>query len=89
MYEQRASVPGTLLVMEPATVHEKAGGQPNTPGIYNDAQVAAWRKIVDAVHAKGSHIYLQPWALGRAARPELFNKEFPNCPYVAPSPIAL
>ncbi|KAH9942532.1 NADH:flavin oxidoreductase/NADH oxidase [Epithele typhae] len=89
MYEQRASVPGTLLITEATIVHEKAGGQPNAPAIYGDAQVAAWKKIVDAVHAKGSHIYLQLWSLGRTARPDLFNKEFPDYPYVAPSPIAL
>ena len=31
-------------------------------------------QIVDAVHAKGSYIYLQIWALGRAARPALLHK---------------
>ena len=44
---------------------------------------------MDAVHAKGSYIYLQLWALGRAARPELFHKEFPEYPYVSASPIPL
>ena len=46
-------------------------------------------QIVDAVHAKGSYIYLQIWALGRAARPALLHKEFPDYPYVAASPIPL
>ena len=46
-------------------------------------------QVVDAVHAKGSYIYLQLWALGRAARPALLHKEFPDYPYVAASPIPL
>ena len=41
------------------------------------------------MHAKGSYIFLQLWALGRTARPEIFNKEFPDYPFVAASPIPL
>ena len=44
---------------------------------------------MNAVHAKGSYIYLQLWALGRAARPAALHQEDPNYPYVAASPIAL
>ena len=46
-------------------------------------------QIVEAVHAKGSYIYLQLWALGRSARPDILHKEFPDAPYAAPSPIPL
>ncbi|TFY81656.1 hypothetical protein EWM64_g2354 [Hericium alpestre] len=56
--------------------------------IYNEEQVRAWRKIVDAVHARGSFIFLQLWALGRAGDPALLTSEG-NYPYVAPSPINL
>ncbi|RDX39569.1 FMN-linked oxidoreductase, partial [Lentinus brumalis] len=45
--------------------------------------------VTEALHAKGFYIFLQLWALGRAARPELFNKEFPDHPYVSASPMAL
>ncbi|GAB7352843.1 hypothetical protein MBLNU459_g3452t1 [Dothideomycetes sp. NU459] len=69
-YAQRASYPGTLLITEATPVSERAGGYPNVPGIYNDAQIKAWKAITDAVHEKGSYIYLQLWALGRAANPE-------------------
>ncbi len=41
------------------------------------------------MHAKGSFIYSQLWALGRAARPELLQKEYPDAPYVSSSPIPL
>lgn len=65
MYGQRASVPGTLIITEATFISMAAGGYPNVPGIWSDEQTAAWKEIVDAVHAKGSYIYLQLWALGR------------------------
>ncbi|XWS26606.1 hypothetical protein CRYUN_Cryun26dG0045200 [Craigia yunnanensis] len=40
---------------------------PHVPGIYNEEQVEAWKKIVDAVHAKGSIIFCQLWHVGRAS----------------------
>ena len=46
-------------------------------------------QISEAVHAKGSFIYLQLWAMGRAARSELLRKETPEFGAVAPSPIPL
>ncbi|RDX42074.1 NADH:flavin oxidoreductase/NADH oxidase [Lentinus brumalis] len=88
-YEQRASVPGTLLITEATYISAQASGQPHAPGIWNDAQIAAWKKITEAVHAKGSYIYLQLWALGRAARPKVFHAEFPDYPYVSASDIPL
>ena len=74
-YAQRASVPGTLLITEATFIAPQAGGYSNVPGIYNDSQIAAWKKVTDAVHAKGSFIYLQLWALGRAADPEVLKAE--------------
>lgn len=69
-YAQRALVPGTLLISEATFISAKAGGYPNIPGLYTDAQLAAWKKVTDAVHAKGSKIYVQLWYLGRAAHPD-------------------
>lgn len=61
-YEQRASpVPGTLLISEATPVSARAGNYPNVPGIYNDEQIKAWKKVTDGVHAKGSFIYMQLW----------------------------
>ncbi|KAJ5676233.1 Aldolase-type TIM barrel [Penicillium macrosclerotiorum] len=74
-YAQRASVPGTLLITEATFISPQAGGYPNVPGIYNEAQIAAWKEITDAVHAKGSYIYMQLWALGRVANPDLLKAE--------------
>jgi NADPH2 dehydrogenase len=45
-------------------------------------------KITDAVHANGSYIYLQLWALGRAAEPSVLRREG-GFDLVAPSPIPL
>lgn len=70
-YGQRASIPGTLLVTEGTFISHQHGGYPNVPGIYNQDQIDAWKKVTDEVHKKGSFIYLQLWALGRAA-----NKDF-------------
>ncbi|KAI5117171.1 hypothetical protein M0805_003987 [Coniferiporia weirii] len=74
-YSQRASVPGTLLVTEGTFIAQRAGGLENVPGIWSEAQVAGWKKVTDAVHARGSFIFLQLWALGRSAKPAVLAKE--------------
>jgi NADPH2 dehydrogenase len=66
-YAQRASTPGTLITSEATYIHPRHGGYPNAPGIYSEDQIEAWKKVTQAVHQKGSFIYLQLWALGRAA----------------------
>ncbi|KAF2728399.1 NADH flavin oxidoreductase/12-oxophytodienoate reductase [Polyplosphaeria fusca] len=66
-YAQRASVPGTLVISEATLVSTRAGLFPNMPGIWSDAQIAAWKEVVDAVHAKGSYMFLQLVANGRTA----------------------
>eukprot|EP00253_Pinus_taeda_P017409 PITA_17409 len=40
---------------------------PHSPGIYNDEQVKAWKKVVEAVHEKGGIIFCQIWHVGRAS----------------------
>ncbi|GLB40852.1 putative nadh flavin oxidoreductase nadh oxidase [Lyophyllum shimeji] len=88
-YAQRASLPGTLLISEATFIAQRAGGYPNAPGIWSDAQIAAWKRITDAVHAKGSFMYLQLWALGRAANPKQLASEGVNLPYVSASALPL
>ncbi|KAI9372979.1 Chanoclavine-I aldehyde reductase [Aspergillus egyptiacus] len=70
-YGQRASVPGTLLISEAVDVSAQAAGERHIPGIWSEEQIQAWRPIVDEVHAKGSFIFCQLWATGRAADPGL------------------
>lgn len=74
-YAQRASVPGTLLITEATFIAAKAGGAESVPGIWSRDQIDGWRKVTDAVHGKKSYIYLQLWALGRAASPDALKKE--------------
>ncbi|KAF8190891.1 hypothetical protein BJ912DRAFT_316140 [Pholiota molesta] len=66
-YTQRASSAGTLLITESTIISRPGGGRDNTPGIWTKEQIAAWREIVDSVHAQGSFIYLQIRAMGRGA----------------------
>lgn len=74
-YGQRAHIPGSLLVTEGTFISPSAGGFPHVPGIWSDEQIAAWKPVVDAVHAKGSYIYMQLWALGRAAVGKVADEE--------------
>lgn len=70
-YSQRASAPGTLLISEGTFISPQAGGNDHIPGIWNEAQIKAWRGVTDAVHAKGGYVACQLWALGRAADPKV------------------
>ncbi len=65
-YAERASVPGTLLVTEATGISPASEGQANLPGVHSAAQSKAWKKVYDAVHAKGSFVYQQIWHQGRA-----------------------
>src|SRR5690606_8713875 len=57
-YVQRAEA--GLIITECSRISEAAHGILRAPGIYNDAQVAAWRRITDAVHAAGGRIAAMP-----------------------------
>ena len=65
-YAQRVT-PGGLIIAEASPVAATAFGSPGVPGIYSAQQVAGWRKVVDAVHAKGGIIFLQLWHVGRVS----------------------
>lgn len=68
-YAQRAGA--GLIVSEGSQVSPQGVGYPDTPGIHTDAQVEGWRRITDAVHAKGGRIFLQLWHVGRVSHPSL------------------
>jgi N-ethylmaleimide reductase len=82
-YRQRASA--GLIITEGTHPSKNGKGYCRTPGIYNQAQIEAWRKVVDAVHAEGGKIVLQIMHCGRAAHAD--NKA-PDAETVAPSAIA-
>ncbi|CAG7924644.1 unnamed protein product [Penicillium olsonii] len=87
-YAQRGSVPGTLLISEATIITPRAGGLPNVPGIYNDAQIAAWKEVTDAVHAKGSYIYMQLWAHGRVGIPDILKASGNELVSSSPTPVS-
>lgn len=80
-YEQRASA--GLIITEATPISPMGHGYPLLPGIYTDAQIAGWKKVTDAVHAKGGKIVIQLWHVGRISHPTLLNGATP----VAPSAI--
>ncbi len=78
-YAQRASA--GLLIAEATMVQEgnsAFGGR--EPGIYSAAQVAGWKHVTDAVHARGGKIVLQLWHGGRACHSLLNNGRQPVAP---------
>ncbi|UUO09013.1 alkene reductase [Blastopirellula sp. J2-11] len=64
-YAQRASA--GLIISEATVISEQAIGWINTPGIYNDEQVAGWANVVRSVHAAGGKMFLQLWHMGRSS----------------------
>jgi N-ethylmaleimide reductase len=68
-YLQRASA--GLIITEGSQIDASARGPLRTPGIHTPEQVAAWRKITDAVHEAGGRIALQLWHTGRAGHPDI------------------
>lgn len=68
-YRQRASA--GLIITEASQVSPQGVGYPATPGIHSDDQVQGWRKVTDAVHKKGGHIFIQLWHVGRISHPSL------------------
>ncbi|CAL5043838.1 unnamed protein product [Urochloa decumbens] len=68
-YSQRATK-GGLLIAEATGVSATAQGYPETPGIWTQEQVGAWKPIVDAVHRKGALFFCQIWHVGRVSTNE-------------------
>lgn len=67
-YAQRASA--GLIVTEATNVSPMAKGYVRTPGIYTAEQIASWRGVPEAVHAKGGKIFMQLFHTGRIALPD-------------------
>jgi N-ethylmaleimide reductase len=81
-YSQRASA--GLIIAEATMVMEGNSSFWMEPGIYSEAQVAGWKKVTDAVHAKGGQIALQLWHGGRACHPLLNGGAQPVAPSALP-----
>ncbi len=68
-YAQRA---GAGLIVSEGTQPSAVGqGYPHTPGLHTDEQVAGWRLVADAVHARGGRIVAQLMHAGRISHPAI------------------
>ena len=82
-YRQRAGA--GIIITEATQISPEGKGYLGTPGIHSDAQVAAWKKVTDAVHEAGGKIVVQLWHVGRISHVSL---QPDGQPPVAPSAIA-
>ena len=62
-YGQRATA--GLIITEGTSPSPNGLGYPRIPGMYNQAQVAGWKLVTNAVHARGGKIFLQLMHTGR------------------------
>ena len=80
-YGQRSDA--GLIISEATNVSAQAVGYALTPGIWSQAQVEAWKPVVEAVHERDGRFVLQLWHTGRISHPDLHGGDLP----VAPSAI--
>jgi N-ethylmaleimide reductase len=69
-YDQRASK-GGMIIIEAASVSNKGIGYQGSPGIYDDRHIAGFRKIANAIHAKGGIVFAQIIHTGRTSHVDL------------------
>ncbi|MDX2376118.1 alkene reductase [Microbacterium sp. LRZ72] len=83
-YAQRADA--GLIVSEGTCISAEGIGDRRLPGLWTDEQIARWRTVTEAVHARAGLIVAQLWHTGRASHPLL---QAGGEPAVAPSAIAI
>jgi N-ethylmaleimide reductase len=66
-YAQRATA--GLIITEGTSPSPNGLGYPRIPGIFSPAQVEGWKRITDAVHARGAKMFVQLMHCGRIAHP--------------------
>jgi N-ethylmaleimide reductase len=81
-YVQRATA--GLIITEGTAPSAVGQGYTRTPSIYSAEQVVAWKKITDAVHAKGGRMFMQLMHVGRIGHAA---NRCTNEPLVAPSAV--
>ncbi|WVQ78973.1 hypothetical protein IAT38_001065 [Cryptococcus sp. DSM 104549] len=88
-YAQRAGLTGAgLIITEGILISPQGTEWPHAPALWNDEHVANWKKVVDAVHAKGTPIVAQLWHVGRASHPDAPEQKKAETPVYGPSAIA-
>jgi 2,4-dienoyl-CoA reductase-like NADH-dependent reductase (Old Yellow Enzyme family) len=81
-YAQRAGV--GLIITEGAFPNQESRAFAGQPGIVTEEQAEGWRRVADAVHARGGRIVLQVMHGGRVSHPDLTGTRV-----VAPSALAI
>lgn len=76
-YSQRASA--GLIFTECSMIADDASAFIGEGGIFNEDTQAGWKRVTDAVHAKGGKIAIQIWHPGRAAHSANNNGVQPVC----------
>lgn len=82
-YAQRAEA--GLIISESTAVSQQGFGFLDAPGIWNEAQVEGWKRVTEAVHAKGGRIVCQLWHGGRIVFPETSGEQ-PVAPSASRAP---
>ncbi|WP_108665289.1 alkene reductase [Euzebya rosea] len=77
-YRQRAGF--GAIVTEATVVSPQGVGYIDTPGLYTDEQVSAWRRVTDAVHDAGGTIIVQLWHVGRVSHTDFHDGRAPVAP---------
>lgn len=81
-YTQRSSEGGLIIAEGTAVSHRGHGGK-GSPGLWTKDQVIGWRRVTDAVHAKGGLMFAQLWHAGRLSHVST-SGETPVAPSVDP-----
>jgi N-ethylmaleimide reductase len=74
-YTQRSSA--GLIISEATVISKRAVGYIDTPGIYNQDQIKAWKGITRSVHRYGGKIFCQLWHCGRISHPDFHDGQKP------------
>jgi N-ethylmaleimide reductase len=82
-YRQRASK-GGLIIIESAAISKRSRAYHGAPGLYSDEQIPGFRKIVDAIHAKGGLVFAQINHHGRTSHLAMSEGTTPVAPSVVP-----
>jgi N-ethylmaleimide reductase len=76
-YADRASA--GLIITEATLICEQAQAYIDTPGLFLDSHVDAWKRVVDRVHQRDGRIFAQLWHTGRVSH-SYFTGRLPVAP---------
>jgi 2,4-dienoyl-CoA reductase-like NADH-dependent reductase (Old Yellow Enzyme family) len=82
-YAQRASV--GLIITEGTYPNAESRAYPGQPGIVTDEQAEGWRRVAEAVHARGGRVVMQVMHGGRVSHTDITGTDR----IVAPSAVAI